>query len=643
MTDAAPIEPGVGHPAEDQAPARPGRRAGSAVLAAAGLALCLLPAVATYRSLYRSGREAVRRADGQRLEYFAESLGYAVEKNEHLPFLIGLERDVVGLLLHPGEPKRVEDVNRYLALVQSKAAVAAAYLLDGQGLTLASSNASTPSSFVGHSYAYRPYFREAVAGRPARFYGVGVTTGDPGYFLSAPVRHGDQLLGAVVVKVNLDGVEQAWRRSGERLLLVDENGVAFLASVPAWKYSVLWPISAAALERIAETRQYGKHTLVPFLAGNPVRLSDGAQTLRLGAGQPAAEGAPESREVLIQSRASGPIGWRLVMVSDLHAVQTSALGGAGAVGFGAAFALTAALSVWLRRSRLRERRQANARLQRAYEQLERRIGERTRELVAANEHLAERVEALKGTERILRETQDSAVQAGKLAVLGQMAAGITHELNQPLAALTTLQDNAARLMELGRVEEARENLRRVSQLTRKMGGIVGELKAFARKAPAAPSPVVVADAVAHAVLLVEPQRRRAQVAIEVRESDATARAVADSIRVEQVLVNLMRNGIEAMEEGAGRLLEVSVSRAAGRVRIAVRDHGPGIAGVRDRLFEPFFTTKAPGVGLGLGLAISRTIAQGMGGELVAGDAPGGGAEFLLVLPEAPPEVLPEAP
>jgi len=165
---------------------------------------------------------------------------------------------------------------------------------------------------------------------------------------------------------------------------------------------------------------------------------------------------------------------------------------AAAAGFAGAFVFAAANVLYQRRRRLEERHAAKQALQRAYDDLEVRIAARTADLVAANAQLQDKVAALKQTEQILRETQDNAVQAGKLAVLGQMAAGVTHELNQPLAALTTLSDNSVKLIQLERTEEVRENLRMMGQLAQRMGRIVGQLKAFARKGPAEMAPVGVA-------------------------------------------------------------------------------------------------------------------------------------------------------
>jgi two-component system C4-dicarboxylate transport sensor histidine kinase DctB len=463
---------------------------------------------------------------------------------------------------------------------------------------------------VGHKYAFRPYFREALAGRLGRFYGVGTTTGEPGYFLASPLRDGERVLGVLAVKVGLEALERALASSGEALVLADGDGVIFLASERGWRYRSLAPLPAAVRARLAETRQYHGESLEP-LADRPIPL-DGGTPMRLALpGEPA-------RERLVQSRPVGGLGWQAVQLADPAEARRAALGGGLAVALGAGLVLALAAFQAHRRRRREE-------LRRLYASLEARIAERTADLTA-------KVEALKSTEAILRETQDAAVQAGKLAVLGQMAAGISHELNQPLAALRTFADNAAALLARGRHAEAAENLATIGELVERAGRIVRQLKTFARKGPGEREAVGVAAAIDHALLIVEPRRRELAAVIDVAVDRPELAVAAEPVRLEQVLLNLLRNGLDAMAGAPAPRLEVGARQAGGRVEIAVADRGPGLAPeVLAHLFEPFYTTKPVGEGLGLGLAISRTILEGYGGRLEARNRPGGGAEFVITL------------
>jgi len=258
--------------------------------------------------------------------------------------------------------------------------------------------------------------------------------------------------------------------------------------------------------------------------------------------------------------------------------------------------------------------------------------ERTADLVAANEQLAREIVERQRAELVLRKAQDALIHAGKMAVLGQMSAGITHELNQPLAALRTLSDNARLLLANDRRDDVQKNLTLISQLTERMGKITGQLKSFARKTPLQLGRVSVRRALGNVQALLEQRLRSEQIVLMQDLAADDVEVWAEANRLEQVLVNLIVNALDAIKGASLRRVEVVVRERAGRVSIAVRDTGSGIAAdFLPRLFEPFATTKEPGAGLGLGLAISTGIVVEFGGSLVAANLPGGGAEFTIDL------------
>src|SRR6185369_5009230 len=237
------------------------------LLALAGAALCAALAYAGYRQAYASAVATRRAADAARLEFHVASLENALAKYEALPQLLALERALAEALEHPADAARIAAANAYLEAVGSAAQVAVAYLLDADGTAIAASNWRTPQSFIGQDYRVRPYYLDALRGQPAAFYGVGITTGDPGLFLSAPLASGGRLHGVVVVKVSLAPIEAAWARGGERVAAADANGVIVLAADLAWKYHALAPVPAPALEHAAAPQQYGSHALLPLVAG----------------------------------------------------------------------------------------------------------------------------------------------------------------------------------------------------------------------------------------------------------------------------------------------------------------------------------------------------------------------------------------
>jgi len=285
--------------------------------------------------------------------------------------------------------------------------------------------------------------------------------------------------------------------------------------------------------------------------------------------------------------------------------------------------------------RYKERRMEEAALRKAHQRLEQRIAERTADLVLTNRTLLGKIEALKTTEHILRESRDNAVQAGKLTVLGQMSAGISHEISQPLTAIHTFTDNATNLLERGDVPEALENLGIISRMTDRIGAIVAEIKLFSRKSPAEKQAISIVNAINHALMLVEPQRRKLDAVIDVQPFQETLQVWAEVVRFEQVLVNLLRNSLDALSEQPDKRIIVTVTRHEPEIHIVINDTGTGIPEeVIPRLFESFVTTKPSGQGLGLGLAISHMIITEFGGKLTARNPDAGGAEFTIVLKEA---------
>jgi len=583
------------------------------LLGTALLAACLVFGWLAYRVALTIFLDGERQNAARRLEFYALSLEATLARYEALPGLLALEHKLHELLAQPAGSAQAKAANAYLKTAQSGAEISAAYLIDRRGHTLAASNWDKAGSFVGHNYAFRPYFREAIKGSLGRFYGVGATTGEPGYFLAAPVRDGSHgpIEGVVTIKVNLAPFESALARSGDTVLLADDEGVIFLAPKAEWRYRTLAPLSPLARERLAASRKYGDSPLEPLISDRA--LEDGSVRLAVTDRRP--------RDLLMESQAVGHQGWRVVLLTDPAEARRSALGAGFTAAFALAFVLALAAHQNLRRKRRAELHQAHAALEAA-------IAERTADLTR-------KVEALKQAEAILHQTRDTAVQAGKLAVLGQMSAGMSHELNQPLAALQTFSDNAVALMDLGRLEEVRENLAMIRQLTARLGRIVTQLKSFSRKGPAEKSPVPVARAVDNALLILEPRRRELQAAIQVAPIAPELAVLADTTRLEQVLVNLLRNGLDAMQERPAPRLHLQAERRGSQVRIAIRDEGPGLPPeVLAHLFEPFYTTKPVGEGLGLGLAISLAIVEGFGGRLEGSNRPEGGAEFAIILEAA---------
>ncbi len=236
---------------------------------------------------------------------------------------------------------------------------------------------------------------------------------------------------------------------------------------------------------------------------------------------------------------------------------------------------------------------------------------------------------------VFRQTRDDLVQAAKLAALGQMAAGISHELNQPLAAIRSHAHNGSVLMERGLTDEARVSFDRIQSLTARMAELINHLKRFARRPGGSLDTVDLRSAVDGALSLFGQRFSEEQVDIVVEFPDEALKARAEEIRLEQVIVNLISNALDALDALDGqeeRRIEIRAESSGSRVHLAVSDTGPGIGSDhRGSVFDPFFTTKPPGLGLGLGLSMSYNIAKDFGGDLILADTGPQGTTFIIDL------------
>jgi two-component system, NtrC family, C4-dicarboxylate transport sensor histidine kinase DctB len=569
------------------------------------------------------GQQRLRDSGAHRLEIYAAGLRSELAKYEYLPGLLTLERDVMMALRDPGDGAQVDVVNKRLEEINRIAGTAALYVLDRKGVAVAASNWNEEASFVGMDLSYRPYFHDAIGRGEGRFYAIGTTSGLPGFYFARALRDGGQLLGVGALKVSLDHLERAWAGSSDIVLAIDANGVVFLASDAAWKFHTIGRLSDDATERIRASRQYWNVLLRPLDVKSKVALPTDARSVDVGAAD-----AARRSDYLELTQALPEPGWRLVLLADVTPVaelRRLALALAAAL---SASLLAVVLYARQRRLFVAQSLAAKEALQHANDALEVKVAERTGDLIASNARLQQEI-----GER--RRAEEGLVQAGKLAVLGQMAAGITHELNQPLAALSMLSANACTFLARGRLDNTRENLERIGDLTDRMGKITGQLKAFARKDPVSVRPLAVEQSIHNALFLLDQRIRQSNLEVVLVLPDRPVRVLADATRLEQVLVNLVANALDAMEGRAGACGTIEVIAQDERIAVAVRDNGPGIGQEQlPHLFEPFFTTKEPGKGLGLGLAISSSIARELGGELKARNRPEGGAEFTLCLRRA---------
>ncbi|GGM22289.1 C4-dicarboxylate transport sensor protein DctB [Pseudomonas asuensis] len=558
---------------------------------------------------YYSGQLAEQ--NRQTLDLYVANLLGTLRRYEVLPDLLGDMPALRASLHEPIDAGVQKSANQLLERIRQRTGADVIYLMRADGYCQATSNWNESDSFVGRDFSFRPYYQEAMQNKSGRFFGLGTTSGKRGYYFAAPVHDGGKVIGVVVVKVDLDGPEKLWGRTPEQLLVTDSFGVVILTSRNEWRFRASRPLNDQQREIIARNLPYPRGSL------EPLEISD--------------------NQWLIQQRFLDEIGWtaQILAPRDLLERQVRSVLYIGGATLLALLLLLAVMT--LRRRHYLERIALDARAKR---DLELNVQERTQDLQTLNQRLQQEVHDREQAQRELMRAQDEVVQAGKLSALGTMSASISHELNQPLAAIRSYAENAAVLLDHGRVDDARSNLRLIGELTTRMANIISHLKAYARGARRAPESVALQAALEDALALLAARRRAMNVELIRDLPDAPLWVQAGETRLRQIINNLLTNALDALiEKGPPRRLWLIANQDEKGVTLIIRDNGPGFsAEALARAHEPFFTTKATTQGLGLGLAICDTLLRALGGHLHLSNHVEGGAEIRLFLLHGKPGV-----
>lgn len=531
-------------------------------------------------------------------------LSSEIEHYRALPLTLASDAQVAGALASADTAARAILSDR-LAQLSRDIGSAAVYLIGADGITVAASNAREPGSFVGVDYRFRQYFRAAMRDGRGLQFALGSTTRRPGLYLSQRVDSGGRPIGVIVVKVEFNALESNWKKSGSIAVVTDARGEILITTEPVWRFRL-----------IAD--------LLPEAKGGAM-----LHQLKLPNATKAATFSRAVTDTVVP-------GWRLHALLATDDRVASAVAAAAAV-TALSLATGGGLLFWLV---LRQRRVAVRALEaeQARTILEQRVAARTAELSEANARLVEEMAERHRVEEAARLVHEELEQANRLAILGQIAAGVTHEINQPVAAIRTYADNADVLIGKGQTGPARSAIGRIAKLTERIGAITGELRAFSAKRGGRARLLGVDTAIDGALQLLGSNLRQANIQLDRAPRDPDIKVWAEKIRVEQILVNLLRNAIDALADTPEPVIRIGIAVSGSSTEIVIADNGPGIdAEVAALLFTPFRTTKSQG--LGLGLVISRDIAASMGGELnlLPPDTRRGcGAAFALRLPGTQP-------
>ena len=576
----------------------------------------------------QTAMDEIAATGSSQLNLYATHLQGELQRFEKLPALIATHPRLLGVLQDPDDGDAVDGLNRYLEEINQSTGAADTYLMNGDGLTLAASNWRSERPFVGRNFAFRPYFQQAIAGQLGRYFALGNTSQQRGYYFASAVQAGGEIVGVVVVKVNLSEIEQEWRGLPEEVVVTDPDGVIFIATEPAWRFKTIHPLDHQTRTRVKLSRRYPQENLEPLPLERVVLEAETHQVVQLS----------QSRQrYLLQSKPVAAAGWQVQLMTPLDSVHQQMVNAFILVTTLALALLFLGLGLRQRYKRRLEKRlydeQARDALYRAHAELEQRVQDRTADLSEINQQLSREVEERRHAESQLRATQDELVQAAKLATLGQMSASINHELSQPLAAIRTYADNGQALLKKGRQAEAEDNLLQISELTERMGRIGSQLKIFSRKSSGQIGTVAIQGVVETARAIIEPRSNKIDATLKIALPEAPLQVRADEVLLQQVLVNLIYNALQAVEGEPKRQVEVYTEQSGHSVALVVEDSGPGIAEEHlERIFDPFFTTKEASEGLGLGLTISNRIIHELGGKMSACNGALGGARFEVQLP-----------
>jgi two-component system C4-dicarboxylate transport sensor histidine kinase DctB len=462
-------------------------------------------------------------------------------------------------------------------------------LIDLEGRAVAASNREQ----LGSTHRNQPYMVEALRSLDTVFTTTQLETGGYEFSFSRQVRNGNAPLGVIEVKVDLAKFEQRWRGASEAVVVTNSEGIVILSTEPRWRGV---PKTDALLELSA-----------PSAIARAIEAT--------GNWAPYVDPAFFTADAVMELEARIPFrGWRLTTYTSYQSVRER-VNGVLALEI-MAFAILLATAFYFLSRRAVNRsilfQRESAELRRLNERLSREIAERER------------------VQETLKEAEQSLAQSSKLAALGEMSAAVSHELNQPLAAMKTYLAGAKLLLQRKRPEEALSSFQRIDDLIERMGAITRQLKSYARKGGDAFEPVDVRAAINGALTMMEPQIKAQRVKLTRTTPERPVMVKADRLRLEQVIINLVRNALDAMKGAEVKELDILLTMGD-TARLAVRDTGAGIEDL-GTLFEPFYTTKKPGEGVGLGLAISSGIISDLGGRLSARNSPDGGAVFEIALP-----------
>lgn len=561
---------------------------------------------------WQSGIEKLTDNSQQQLEQFIGHLNAQLDRYQVIPQLVAKNQQLIDLLNDPQSTPRTDIANRFLMEINEIIGASDTYLMNSSGLTLAASNWQKERPFVGRNFSFRPYFIDAVKGNLGRYFALGTTSGKRGYYFSYPIIYAAEVKGVLVVKMNLSNVEKHWAQREIKFIVSDKDEIVFITTQPEWLYNSLSPLSDEARARVLNGQRYGNTTIGLLDYAEEKVLDNGHVIARLG--------ATGKDEYLVIQQAMAEAKWSVRIFAPLKELKIDQRNAEVILLLLISVIILMAYLWLLRHRRQQEKVQFQLQTKKLLEQ----------EVKIRTADLRHEIEEHKHTEGLLKDTQNELIQTAKLALLGQMSASISHELNNPLAAIRSYTDNARQFLGLDKKQQALDNLKRISGLTERMGKISSQLKFFARKSTGSLENLKLDLLIHSAIDIASPQFKAFDVVIETDKVSKNLTLKTDKVQLEQVLINLINNAMYAIGEGKQGCIAIVTQQKKNQTIIEVMDNGPGIEPQAiGKIFDPFFTTRK--AGMGLGLSISARIIESLNGTLTATNVAQGGACFTITL------------
>lgn len=558
-------------------------------------AIALVLTVGSYFVSYSVLRQAELTRASDRASFYRTILVKALDRYRYLPFILAKNPIVVAA----AQGQNRDPLNARFAEFAEQSDVDVIYLMDAFGMTVASSNFADPLTFLGHNYAFRPYFQTALKGQSAEFFAIGATSLKPGYFIAEPVRNrAGIVVGVITIKIDMKSLTDTWNQGGEQVFVSNKDGIIVLSSSQDWRYKTIRPLSEGQRALIAVQRQFGAEPL------NELAWE---------------EAGPDLRKIMGERHFYVPLdvaknNWFLHFLSPEAPVRRGAA--FTSVVLAVLVSLALAWAFFVRSERIRAALHDS--------QIDR------RKLRRANINLALEVQERHAAEQRLARAQKELAQTSRLAALGHLSASVTHELGQPISAMRNY-------LAAAEIDPTTEDLPKLiaalTGIAQRMENTTQQLRFFAKPGNAAFEKIDVKSIIDGALGLLNVQLAKESITLTTKIKRGRYHVRGNQLRLEQVLINVLRNACNALADTPDPTINVRVRAQADYIRISIEDNGNGLEGIESqKLFEPFFTTRASGDGMGLGLAISSAIVKEHGGQISAKTMAKGGARFLIELP-----------